>query len=341
MNRPRKILVQTCAHVLTLASCKGGTGKSFLAETLASGLALLGYAILLVEVEYNMRLLHTLTGKKQRGRVQPMSDETTTFQLFTHPEMALGLKPIEVRYAEQVATAIPYLGKEHVDRLVHQRKWKNPATLHFIPGSTSLRGMDNRFFMATASSFAANFHQDLQLAMAIDNLRPHYDFIVLDTPPVTGLVQRNALAASDEIIVIGNFDTDAIEDLDRIEDFILDVSAGMKGLHREPPHVMGIVYNQFGDTGRDWKLYRAYTELHPKVDEHENLTGQTEEPWVDLPNLGRIAFDRDTILAANDMRKSLHIQAPTSRIGEDAWRFVQVVEKAALAGADMAGQIRR
>lgn len=333
--RPQKMLENRNARVLTLASCKGGTGKSTLAEILASGLALLGYSVLLIEVEYNMRLMHTLTGRRQRGRALPISDETTACQLFTHPEMALGVKPIEVHYAEQVANAIPYLGKDRVDRLVAVRDWSHPATLHFIPGSTSLRGMDNKFFMATASDFAADFHQDVQFAKAVDALRPHYDFIINDTPPVTGLVQRNALAASDEIIIVGNFDTDAIEDIDRIDDFILDVAAGLKGLHREPPRVMGVVYNQFGNTDRDLKLYRAYTEPHPEEDEQGKPTGRTEPTWVDYPSLGTITFDRDTILAANDMRKSLHIQAPTSTIGNDAWQFVKLVEQALLVSASM------
>jgi hypothetical protein len=118
------------------------------------------------------------------------------------------------------------------------------------------------------------------------------------------------------------------------DNFILDVSAGVKGLHRDPPRVMGVIFNQFGATDRDWKLYRAYTEQHPEEDEQGKPTGRTEDPWVEYPSLGTIAFDRDTILAANDMRKSLHIQAPTSTIGQDAWRFVQFVERASLAYID-------
>src|SRR5262249_11136583 len=95
------------ARVLALASVKGGTGKSTAAEQLAAGLALHGFAVLVVEVEYNTRLTHTLTGIRAGGGVgDPFDVNSTTWYLLTHPERAAGLEPVQIDLAD-LAGRIP------------------------------------------------------------------------------------------------------------------------------------------------------------------------------------------------------------------------------------------
>src|SRR5262249_12767724 len=140
------------ARVLALASVKGGTGKSTAAEQLAVGLALHGFAVLVVEVEYNTRLTHVLTGIRAGGATgDPFDVQSTTWFLLTQPDHAAGLEPIQIDLADLVGR-IPVLSKPAADQLCGQRLWRRPATLELIPGSTRLRDLDQRTFLASAST---------------------------------------------------------------------------------------------------------------------------------------------------------------------------------------------
>jgi cellulose biosynthesis protein BcsQ len=314
------------AYVIACASCKGGTGKSMTAEALGSGLALKGYAVLVIEAEYNMTLLHTIAGKRSRPGEQQLDDATTTWLLFTRPEQATGMDPYKIDYPLAVASQIPSLNKPMVDAMLKERKW-HPQVMHFIPGTQSLEALDEKYILTSASSFAADFRQEVQLARAVDALRPFYDYIIIDTPPTIGLVQRNALAAADEIVIIGTFATDSVEDILRIDFFIDGIRQGVRRLGRRPPHVLGVLWNQMWNTDRDRRLYKAYTEKHPGEDEDGHPTGDWEEPLVRWSSLGTIPFDHDTLVTANDRRRSIHIWAPTSGIGRALYTFVEAVDK--------------
>jgi cellulose biosynthesis protein BcsQ len=341
LQRPEKRLGSP-ATVLAFASSKGGGGKTRGVLELANWLALRGYAVLAIEVEYNISLTYLLTGRGGRGQ-QRIENNTTTWALFTQPQLTPGIDPFKVYLRKAVAEQIPSLSKHGVQTLIRDRDW-HPTTLHFIPGSVSLAEMDKSFIMATVADYAVNFHQDVQLAKAIETLRHRYDFIILDTPPMIGLVQRNAIGASDEIVIVGTFDTDSINDIDMIDQFILTVKDGARQLGRRPPHVLGVVLNKMRANERDRRMLSRYTDRHPEESDDGEPTGRIEEAWLRYPCLGTIGFDVEGVIdEASDHRRSMHIWAPTGPIGRDLATVCSTIEQLLVrvpAHADNAGTAR-
>lgn len=341
---PRKKIPHQ-ARVLALASVKGGPGKSTMVEVLASGLALHGFAVLVVEVEYNTRLTHTLTGVRGReGRGAalpapaaaalgvPSGDAADTFDLnettwllFTRPHLAETMEPVQIGLPD-LMQRIPALSKPAVDQVIGQRAWRNPAVLEFVPGTTRLRDLDNRGFLESASSGSIqDFDPVTQLARGLEALRGRYDFIVLDTPPVAGLVQRNALCACDYIIPVVDFDPDSYEDFLRTDTFIASVRAINRSMKLPEPQVLGVVYNKFDAdfADNDVLLLKAYTEGHFASPDSDEVV----PPLIYYPQLGLVREDRRTIIRGHQQRKPLHVFAPTSPIGNDAYAFVEVTER--------------
>jgi cellulose biosynthesis protein BcsQ len=321
---PQKKRPKDTTCVIALASVKGGPGKSTIAEILATGLALHNFAVLLVEVEYNTRLTHTLTGVRATGSGDPFDVNQTTSLFFTHPEQAEGIEPIQVGLPE-LTQRIPKLSKPATDQLLGQRAWRRPAVLEFVPGSTRLRDVDNRIYLATASTQRVDFDPYTQVTHALATLRARYDFIVLDTPPVAGLVQRNALGASDYIIPVVDFDPDSSEDFVRTDQFVASVAAANRAMKLPEPQVLGVVYNKYDDTfeENDVALLKAYTEAHFAGPDDDRLL----PALVPYLRLGVLRNDRKTIVRGQQARKPLHVFAPTAGVGSDAYAFVEAVEQ--------------
>ena len=65
--------------------------------------------------------------------------------------------------------------------------------LKVVPSDPDLAGLE--------VELAAGESREFRLRTAIESLRPHFDFIVLDTPPSLGLLAVNALTAADAALV--------------------------------------------------------------------------------------------------------------------------------------------
>ncbi|MEO5762140.1 MAG: ParA family protein [Vicinamibacteria bacterium] len=65
--------------------------------------------------------------------------------------------------------------------------------LHVVPSDADLAGLD--------VELAAGEAREFRLRKALQTVRGHYDFVLLDTPPSLGLVVVNALTASDSVLV--------------------------------------------------------------------------------------------------------------------------------------------
>lgn len=312
------------AVVLSIIAAKGGVGKTLIASSLGCGLALAGLKVLIGEIEDNMRLYHVLTGAGRRGEA-PLDDNLTTYAWFTAPRSGIGDSTYKVDMAD-LAQRIQGLNRPTQEELRIRRGWTHAQTLEFVPGSERIRNLENQYMMAQQSQHDPSFVPYGQIARAMEAISPQYDVVILDTPPALSLVQQNVLLGSDFVIPVIDFDIDSIADYDRTIAFYKTIASAAARLNRQPPRVLGVVYNKYDATftENDVPLLKAYTERHydPFDEESERLL----EPLIPYTNLGVIPEDRRRLTAAMNARQTVHTFAPTSPIGEALYQMTLSVQ---------------
>jgi cellulose biosynthesis protein BcsQ len=310
--------VRAPAVVISIIAAKGGVGKTLIASSLGCGLALAGLKVLIGEIEDNMRLYHVLTGAGKRGETR-LDASLTTYAWFTDPRRGIGDSTYKVNMAD-LASRIQGLNRPVQQELLVRRGWSQPQTLEFVPGSERIRNLENQFSMGMQSAHDPNFVASGQLARAMDAITPQYDVVILDMPPALSLVQENVLLASDWVIPVVDFDIDSIDDYDRTITFYKMIASSAVRLNRQPPRVLGVVYNKYDETfeENDVRLLKAYTEQHFDPDpESERIL----EPLVPYPTLGVIPEDRRRLTGAMNARQTVHTYTPTSKIGEALYQL--------------------
>jgi cellulose biosynthesis protein BcsQ len=306
-----QLLPPGTGEVWAVLSRKGGPGKTTVTHALASGFALRGFRVLVLEVEDNPRLWHLLTGGSTRYN-QPPDDSQTVFGLFREPEGGLGGAAYPIDVAAQFQR-LPYLGKDAVQQLSVQRGWTQPQPMDFVPGSESLRDMEGMLAQEAAGGRGrTSIPPFLRLSAAIDSIRPHYDLIVMDTPPTLNIVQHNATLAAQRLVVVLDFDADSIEDYGRTTSFVADVQTSALGLRVKPPEILGVVYNKYDATFQenDVRLLFAYTNPH-----EDPRTKARRGPLVSHAQLGILPYDRRALVGSMNERVSMHTYKPTSELG--------------------------
>ena len=151
--------------VITVASYKGGVGKTTVSVTLAQALTLRGLKVLFIDLD-------------------PQGSATTLF----------GISPeVEVQYEQ---TIMPFIYQDQPDLTyaVQKTYWHN---LDLIAASSEVLGAEY-ILPANASSDGYIFWE--QLNNGAKPLREIYDVIVLDTSPSLGYLTQNAMAMADGII---------------------------------------------------------------------------------------------------------------------------------------------
>jgi chromosome partitioning protein len=85
--------------------------------------------------------------------------------------------------------------------------------------------------------------RERRLARLLEAVRPHYDFILIDTPPSLGLLTLNALVAADTVLIPLHCEYFALEGL---ADLMATLSRIRNGLNPSLD-VEGVVLTMFGD----------------------------------------------------------------------------------------------
>jgi len=141
---------------------KGGTGKSATATNLGIGLARHGKQVLIIDCDSQASQTVSL------GWPQPDELPVTLATLLANQ---MERRPCDPREA-----------------ILHHAEG-----VDLLPSSIELSGLELR--MVNVMS------RETMLKRLVDQLRPGYDFIVLDCPPTLGMITINALAAADSVIV--------------------------------------------------------------------------------------------------------------------------------------------
>lgn len=165
-------------RVWTVANQKGGVGKTTTTVALGGLLAAWGMRTLMLDVDPHGSLTSYF-------RYDPDSLDESSYNLF---------RAVAEKRAPDPMSLIYQTGTEGLD---------------MIPASVALATLDRQSGRLEGMG--------LVLKRTVDRLRDEYDFVIIDCPPVLGVLLINALAACEHLIVPVQTEFLAIKGLERMQ----------------------------------------------------------------------------------------------------------------------------
>ncbi|ALA24495.1 cobalamin biosynthesis protein CobQ [Piscirickettsia salmonis] len=165
--------------IWTVANQKGGVGKTTTAVTLGGILASQGKRVLLLDLDPHGSLTSYLG-------YSPDKVEKGAYELFL-----------------QKGRMSAVLGDQIIKRT-------NFADLWLIPASITLATLDRQ--LGTQEGMG------LLITKALKKLRVRYDYVIIDCPPILGVLMVNALAACEKVIIPAQTEFLALKGLERMID---------------------------------------------------------------------------------------------------------------------------
>jgi chromosome partitioning protein len=169
------------AEVITVTNQKGGVGKTTVSANLAASLSKLGSRVLLVDMDAQAQASRYFKKKSYRGR--------SILSVFE-----------AMRQREDVAEIL----KDRIERL-HDIGDQGIA-LDILPSEILLsRGLE---------TMRSALRPERMLDDMLSLLKEEYDWIVIDTPPYSGLSMEMAIYATDRIVLVTQAEEFSVEGLE-------------------------------------------------------------------------------------------------------------------------------
>ncbi|MDT0593830.1 ParA family protein [Glaciecola petra] len=150
--------------VWSLVNQKGGVGKTTSTISIAACLSALGKRVLLIDLDPQSSLSYYLG-------IDSDTLQHTLFDVFTSPQNTVKLKAI-------------------VNKVTVQTSIQNVTLL---PSHMALSTIDNALSQQTGKG--------LIIKNALDCISSDYDYVLIDCPPVLGVLMINAITSSDKLIL--------------------------------------------------------------------------------------------------------------------------------------------
>ncbi len=163
--------------IWAIANQKGGVGKTTTAVTLGGLLRAEGTQVLLVDLDPHGSL-------SSYFGIDPEQTPKNAYNLF---RQAAEGQPLRV------------LGQIVPTRFEH---------LHILPASTAMATLDRQ--LGTRAGMG------MVMAKSLESLRQQYEYVLIDCPPMLGILMINALAASENLLIPVQTEFLALKGLDRM-----------------------------------------------------------------------------------------------------------------------------
>ena len=146
--------------------------------------------------------------------------------------------------------------------------------------------------------------QDLILKNALAEIADDYAVCVIDNPPDINMSVFNALACTDDVIIVTLLELDSIEGIRKMRDQITDVQQFNPGLS-----IKGVLVNQY-------MAYPEAIELSKDLEREGFPLFQSRVSYA-------TPMAKRHILAASRARKSIFEVCPYCRVARDVLRFAE------------------
>jgi chromosome partitioning protein len=176
-------------RVLAIANQKGGVGKTTTTVSLGGHLASSGKRVLLLDIDPHGSLS---TYFRQDPDTQPLSSYTL--------------------FQERKA-----LSRDSIRRLIIATDYPN---LHVLPSTTALATLERQAIGQDGMG--------LVLSRALAHLKDDYDYVLIDTPPLLGVLMVNALAACQYLVIPVQTEFLALKGLERMVNTLKMMSRSRK-----------------------------------------------------------------------------------------------------------------
>ncbi len=163
------------SEIITVATQKGGTGKTTTVNAMGAVLAMKGYRVLMVDIDPQANLTFTVQADKSLK---------TSYDILTGKHKAADVIAC-------ITVSESRLSNKNAART------EEPPTREIIPASEVLSGLDLEL---------TSIGKEYRLKEALKSVRGDFDYIIIDTPPSLGILTINALTASDSVVITAQAD---------------------------------------------------------------------------------------------------------------------------------------
>lgn len=170
--------------------------------------------------------------------------------------------------------------------------------LDIVPSHINLSAREQELFSQVGG--------DRALSIALRNVVPKYDYIIIDTPPSLGMLSINSIVASNSVIITVETEIYALDGMEALQELIDRIRNRLE----RPVEVMGVLITR----------YQKTTKVHSE------LYNQLKEYWGDKIFNTVIRKNVD-VSAAALASTPVVIMLPKSMAGEDYIALAQEVEQ--------------
>ena len=144
--------------------------------------------------------------------------------------------------------------------------------LHILPSSIDLVGAE--------LELVSRIRREFVIKEVVDQVRDHYDYVLIDCLPSLGLVTINALTAADSVLIPGQCDFFALEGLAKLQDTIkmvkkhlnkqLEIEGILLSMYDSRLRLANVVVSEVKDIFKE-KVFETIIHRNSKIGEAPNM----------------------------------------------------------------------